>query len=84
MMGHQRRGARKKYDYDEITIKEAYQRAFEHLSINGLQTRTDIAKLKEDFIKSKSQFMDMLAEERLKNEAERQKMFEKIIVLIYL
>jgi hypothetical protein len=78
MMGHQRRGARKKYDYDEITIKEAYQRAFEHLSINGLQTRTDIAKLKEDFIKSKSQFMDMLAEERLKNEAERQKMFKKI------
>ena len=46
LMGHQRRGARKKYDYDDITIREAYQRAFEHLSINGLQTRTDIAKLK--------------------------------------
>jgi integrase len=78
MMGHQRRGARKKYDYDEITIREAYQRVFEHLSINGLQTRTDIAKLKEDFIKTKSQFIDMLTEERQKNDSERQKMFEFI------
>ena len=76
MMGHQRRGARKKYDYDEITIREAYQRAFEHLSINGLQTRTDIAKLKEDFIKTKSDFMDMLAEQKQKNEAELEKVFE--------
>jgi hypothetical protein len=78
MMGHQRRGARKKYDYDEITIKEAYQRAFEHLSINGMQTRSDIAKLKEDFIKTKSQFMDMLAEEKQKNESQRQEMFDYI------
>ena len=78
LMGHQRRGARKKYDYDEITVKEAYQRAFEHLSINGLQTRTDIAKLKEDFTKTKSQFMDMLAEQKQKNETERQKMFKHI------
>ena len=60
LMGHQRRGARKKYDYDDITIREAYQRAFEHLSINGLQTRTDIAKLKEDMIKQKADFYDQL------------------------
>jgi hypothetical protein len=78
LMGHQRRGARKKYDYDEITVKEAYQRAFEYISINGLQTRTDIAKLKEEFTKTKSQFMDMLAEQKQKNEAERQKMFKHI------
>jgi integrase len=78
MMGHQRRGARKKYDYDEITVKEAYRRAFEYLSINGMQTRSDIAKLKEDFTKTKSQFMDMLAEEKQKRESERQEMFDFI------
>lgn len=45
MMGHARQSARKHYDYDEITIKEAYQRAFEHLSINGLQVRADLKKV---------------------------------------
>ncbi len=64
MMGHQRRGARKKYDYDEITIREAYQRAFEHLSINGMQTRTDIAKLKEEFNQTKSQLADVIAKQK--------------------
>lgn len=51
MMGHARLSARKNYDYDDVTIKEAYSRAFEHLTINGIQTRQDIAKLKEDFNK---------------------------------
>jgi hypothetical protein len=45
MMGHARQSARKHYDYDEATIKEAYQRAFEHLSINGIQTRIDIKRM---------------------------------------
>jgi len=45
MMGHARQSARKHYDYDEVTIKEAYQRAFEHLSINGIQTRIDIKRV---------------------------------------
>jgi hypothetical protein len=45
MMGHSRQSARKHYDYDEITIKEAYQRVFEYLSINGLQMRTDLKKV---------------------------------------
>jgi hypothetical protein len=48
MMGHGRKGARKHYDYDAETIKEAYTQAFEHLSINGIQSREDIAKLRED------------------------------------
>jgi integrase len=46
MMGHGRKGARKHYDYDEFTIKEAYKAAFEHLSINGVQSREDLAQLK--------------------------------------
>lgn len=45
MMGHARQSARKHYDYDEVTIREAYQRAFEHLSINGLQVRADLKKV---------------------------------------
>jgi hypothetical protein len=47
MMGHSRQSARKHYDYDEVTIKEAYQRAFEYLSINGLQVRADLKKVME-------------------------------------
>jgi predicted nuclease with TOPRIM domain len=47
MMGHARQSARKHYDYDDVTIKEAYARAFEHLSINGLQVRKDIKKVME-------------------------------------
>ena len=45
MFGHGRKGARGHYDYDETTITEAYQRAFEHLSINGLQVRADLKKV---------------------------------------
>ncbi|MEM3377533.1 MAG: tyrosine-type recombinase/integrase [Candidatus Bathyarchaeia archaeon] len=45
MMGHARQSARKHYDYDEVTIKEAYNRAFQFLSINGFQVREDIKKL---------------------------------------
>src|SRR3990170_2544937 len=45
MMGHARQSARKHYDYDEVTIKEAYARAFEYLSINGLQVRADLKKV---------------------------------------
>jgi integrase len=60
LMGHRRQGARKKYSYDDITVKEAYAKAFEFMTINGLQTRTDIAKLKEDMIKQKADFYDQL------------------------
>jgi len=45
MMGHSRQSARKHYDYDDVTIREAYARAFEYLSINGLQVREDIKKV---------------------------------------
>lgn len=45
MFGHGRKGARGHYDYDEITIREAYVRVFEHLSINGLQATTDNKKI---------------------------------------
>jgi integrase len=45
MFGHGRKGARGHYDYDEQTIKEAYGKVFEHVSINGLQVRNDLKKV---------------------------------------
>ena len=47
MMGHARQSVRKHYDYDDVTIKEAYSRAFEYLSVNGLQVRKDIKRVME-------------------------------------
>ena len=68
MMGHAKLGARGHYDYDEQTIKDNYTKAFKFLSINGLQTRTDIAKIKAEMDKNKIQFADLLQEQKLKFE----------------
>ncbi len=51
MMGHMRLGARGHYGYDSQTIMEAYTKAFEYLSINGMQSREDLSKIKEDMNK---------------------------------
>jgi len=51
MMGHMRLGARGHYGYDSQTIIEAYTKAFEYLSINGMQSREDLSKIKEDMNK---------------------------------
>ena len=63
MMGHKRLGARGHYAYDEYTMKEAYTKAFEHLTINGTQVREDIKSMKEEFYekfgKQQEQIEDM-------------------------
>lgn len=64
MFGHARQSARKHYDYDETTIRENYAKAFEYLSINGVQTRQDIAKLKEDMAKKNEYFTELLAQQQ--------------------
>lgn len=64
MFGHARKGARGHYDFDEETIKQNYAKAFEFMSINGLQTRTDIAKLKEEFKSTKSELAELIAEQQ--------------------
>ena len=47
MMGHKRLGARKDYAYDQITIMEAYEKAFKYLTINsGTQTRKDMEEIR--------------------------------------
>lgn len=48
MMGHDQGGARKNYSHDDETIREAYLKAFQYLSINGIQSREDLAKIKAD------------------------------------
>jgi len=62
MMGHSRAGARGHYDYDEYTIKEAYSKAFEHLSINGAQSREDIAQLKTSVTETKKEMEELKLE----------------------
>ena len=61
-MGHSRAGARGHYDYDEYTIKEAYAKAFEHLSINGAQSREDIAQLKTSVTETKKEMEELKLE----------------------
>jgi hypothetical protein len=62
LMGHQRLGARGHYGYDEQTIIEAYTKAFEFLSINGMQSREDLSKIKEDMNK-------LIGKQALENQA---------------
>jgi site-specific recombinase XerD len=62
MMGHARLSARKHYSYDDVTIKENYQSAFEHLSINGIQSREDLAELKTAFNTTKTQLAQLITE----------------------
>jgi len=67
MMGHGRKGSRKHYDYDEETIREAYDRAFEHLTVNGIQTREDMKKLQEQIKQDKAELASAIAELRQQN-----------------
>ncbi|MDH5266150.1 MAG: site-specific integrase [Candidatus Bathyarchaeota archaeon] len=51
LMGHKRAGARSHYAYDKITILEAYEKAFQYLSINsGTQARKDIERIENSLI----------------------------------
>lgn len=71
MMGHDQGGARKNYDHDDETIKEAYIQVFEFLSINGLQSRNDLVAIKET-MKQQSNYLVQLITE-MKNENTQQK-----------
>jgi integrase len=62
MFGHQRRGARGHYDYDENTIVKNYKRVFEYMSVNGIQVKTDVAKLKAELESSRSESSKAIAQ----------------------
>jgi len=51
LMGHKRAGARSHYAYDKITIKEAYEKVFQYLSINnGKQARKDLEQIQNTIV----------------------------------
>jgi integrase len=67
LMGHERKGARSHYDYDSFTVKEAYKEAFPNLSINGIQSRNDIAEMKNSFTVTLNQITKTLSEVNERN-----------------
>lgn len=67
LMGHKRQGARSKYDYDETTIRENYGKAFEHLSINGIQVKEDFAKLRTDMKEKTDYLVQIITELKTEN-----------------
>lgn len=78
MMGHGRKGSRKHYDYDSETIKEAYSKAFEHLTINGIQTRQDIQKLQEQIKEDKAELTEQILELRRDLKKTRELAYQEI------
>jgi uncharacterized coiled-coil protein SlyX len=74
MMGHKRLGARGHYAYDEYTIKDAYSEAFQHLTINGLQSREDLAELRNAFNTTKAQLAELITEQKKQIEQQNDKM----------
>lgn len=76
MMGHARLSARKNYPYDDITIKENYVKAFEHLSINGVQSREDLAELRNAFNTTKIQLAELITELKDRNDKLEAKLTE--------
>jgi integrase len=86
LMGHQRSGARSHYGYDEETIKEAYIAAFEFLSINGIQSREDLKKLKAEVDQKTQMLTEIITKQQNKiDELEGKfeaKLAEKVKMLI--
>ena len=76
MMGHEREGARANYSYDDETIREAYISAFEFLSINGIQSREDLATIKEGMKKQENYLVSLIAEMKERNDKLEAKLTE--------
>lgn len=75
-MGHARLSARGSYDYDEFTIREAYTKIFENLSINGIQSREDLAELRNSFNVTKTQLAELITELKERNDKLEAKLTE--------
>ena len=76
LMGHEREGARANYSYDDETIREAYISAFEFLSINGIQSREDLATIKEGMKKQENYLVSLIAEMKERNDKLEAKLTE--------
>ena len=63
--------------YDAETIKEAYVKAFEYLSINGIQSREDLAEtLRNAFNTTKIQLAELITELKDRNDKLEAKLTE--------
>lgn len=66
LFGHKREGAREKYAISQATIIDAYNKAFQFLSVNhGTQARKDIEVMRNEMIKV-SQLVVKMSEEAVK------------------
>lgn len=74
LMGHARLSARGSYDYDAQTIQEAYVKVFEHLSINGIQSREDLATIKRDMKKQTDYLVQIITELKTENAEQKERM----------
>jgi len=65
LFGHMRKGAKEKYAVSQATIIDAYNKAFQYLSVNhGTQARKDIEGMRSEMTKTSKLVVDLLAENR--------------------
>jgi hypothetical protein len=81
-MGHSRGGARDNYSFFKETVVDAYTKIFDkYLSINGLQSREDNKKLREDMERKIGQItidnMKTREESKKENEELREQLDEQ-------
>jgi len=72
LFGHKRGGAKEKYAISQATIIDAYNKAFQYLTVNhGTQARKDIEVMRSEMVKM-SQLVVKMSEESVKLREENQ------------
>lgn len=78
LFGHMRKGAKEKYAVSQATIIDAYNKAFQYLTVNhGTQTRKDIEVMRSEMIKM-SQLVVKMSEETVKLREENKLLKQKL------
>jgi site-specific recombinase XerD len=74
LFGHKRKGAKEKYAVSQTTIIDAYNKAFQYMTVNhGTQARKDIEVMRSEMIKM-SQLVVKMSEESVKLREENKKL----------
>jgi site-specific recombinase XerD len=78
LFGHKRSGAKEKYAISQATIIDAYNKAFQYLTVNhGTQARKDIEVMRSEMIKM-SQLVVKMSEETVKLREENKALKQKL------
>jgi hypothetical protein len=78
LFGHMRKGAKEKYAVSQATIIDAYNKAFQYLTVNhGTQARKDIEVMRSEMIKM-SQLVVKMSEETVKLREENKLLKQKL------